>query len=228
MNFLITCNADGTIATCEAVEGKKLGMFYVKASTKEEACAIFAARYRKERERGKERHRSKERERKKAGLCTCGETPRRGKRTCIKCHERVTATRLEKIAKGQCPCGRPLSPGKKMCEAHLEHKRQREHAIRHGLPIPPRPGSVVRAAKGENEQAALYIKRVKDARLAQKLRGDHGTAHAKAKLFRKVLSQYRSLSPERFEGWLVSELNKEQDAKRERSAQERARHEAAE
>lgn len=225
MNFLITCNEDGTIATCEAVEGKKRGMFYVHANSKEEACAIFAERYRRNMQRGKKSHAKIRAEREALGLCaasaSCPNKAAVGKRSCQPCIARAAANYEKRKASGACTgCKNKAIPGKINCEECAARERENARRRNRGLPAIPK----IKKVLTPQEEAALYLKTRRQEMELRHLRGEDQspTQYISTRVYRKVLTQYRSLSPERFEGWLVSELNKAQDAKRERAARARA------
>jgi hypothetical protein len=88
MWFRVEINSDGSVKSCDFVEGVNIDtrhVFYVEADTKEGALACAAAKYRARLERHSEYCKDRYKERKAKGLCVCGAECVPGKTRCGPC-----------------------------------------------------------------------------------------------------------------------------------------------
>lgn len=91
MWYRITCNADGSLASCEHHEGSRTcegkSIFFVEADSPEQAIAKWARNYDRMRAKNVARRTALDRKNRLNGLCSCGRPRDAGFKSCAECRE---------------------------------------------------------------------------------------------------------------------------------------------
>ncbi len=178
MWFRVELHKDGSVASCETVEGKlKDGkhVFYVEAETKEKALADVVSMYRKVLERARRGANARYSKRRAANSCGA--------------------------------CDSPPVPGKTLCEKHLRNSleiyRRARDRKRGLLPQAPRLSEEERATREESKRLEREARYKREA--VEKFGMTRSALFIRRGLLREALGAYDS-DPRNFRAWLVSKL----------------------